>query len=137
MFEKPQTGREQTKGTILDEEEYYQNCIDYALRGGLVKEEQKETLKNDYLKPIYQKYLAVIEEVKQEMALESDTGTTLEKIIAKLNSIMESTRRIGSTDSGNIIRSIDDLYRFRCTSDSYTEYAAMALYQCISDILAR
>ena len=122
---------------ILDEKEYYRACVEYALDIGWVKPKEKDELIEKYLKPIYQEYRTIIEQVKREMASDPDKdfGTTVEKIIKKLNLILERTKRIGSTEPNNIIRSIGDFYNFSCRKDEYTEYAADSLYWFIVRIL--
>ena len=135
MLEKFSEKIKKPKGELLDEDQYYQDCVEYALSTGWVKKKEKNILKDKYLKPIYQKYLGLIEEVKNEIKTENNPGTTIEDIIEKLNLIMERTRRIGSTDPGNITRSIGDFYKFSCREDTYTEYAAMALYQFMAEII--
>ncbi|MFA6253248.1 MAG: hypothetical protein WCV69_03205 [Patescibacteria group bacterium] len=120
------------RGKILDENTYYEECLTYALDIGWIQASEKDLLIEKHLKPIYQKYLNIIQEVTAELQKEKDSGTTIEKIIEKLNYILERTKRIGSTAPDNIIRSIDDYYRFSCTNNTYAEYAAMALYQFIA-----
>lgn len=127
-FDKP-------KAEVLNEEKYYQECIEYALDTGFIKEKQVDILRDKYLKPIFQKYLDIMREVDDEIKLEEAPGPTIEKIIEKLNIIMERTKRIGSTDPGNITRSIKDYYDFSCKNDTYVEYAAMALYQFVADTI--
>lgn len=123
---------EAPKGEVLNEQQYYQECVDYALSTGWVKKEEKDILIEKYLKPIYQKYLEAIEEVKDEIRSDEDSGTTIEELIEKLNIIMERTKRIGSTDPTNITRSIGDFYRWSCRQDHYTDYAATSLGQFIA-----
>lgn len=135
MLEKLPEKIKKPKGELLNEDQYYGDCIEYALSTGWVKKKEKDIFKDKYLKPIYQKYLGLIEEVKNEIKTENNPGTTIEDIVEKLNLIMERTRRIGSTDPGNIIRSIRDFYKFSCREDTYTEYAALALCQTITEII--
>ena len=119
----------------IDESTYLDMCVDYALKTGWVKPEQKDVLVNEYLKPIYQKYLEVIDELKTEVAAESDAKEVHEAIIKRLNYILERTHRIGSTDHNNITRAIYD-YRDRfCRSDMYLEYAATSLADFVSELL--
>lgn len=135
MTEKILNKIEKPKGEILNEDEYYKECCEYALSTGWVKKKEKDILIKEYLKPIYQKYLEIIEETKNEIKLEKDPGTTIDEIIEKLNIILERTKRIGSTDPSNITRSIFDYYKFSCTQNTYIEYATMSLGQFIADTI--
>lgn len=134
-FEKAETGKRKTEGEIMDEVTYLNTCVKYALNTGWVKPEQEELLKEEYLRPIYQKYSKLIGEVKEEIAAEPDSAEQLSKITLRLNHILERTQRIGSTDFNNIIKSIND-YRDRfCQSDTYLEYSATSLADFVSDLL--
>src|SRR3989338_5732874 len=120
---------------IMDETAYFNLCIGYALSTGWVKPEQKEILIGQYLKPIYQKYTQVLEEVGKEIALESDGEMKLKMIIKKLNHLLDRTKRIGSTDHNNITKSIYEYCDRFCQGDDHLEYATTALSDFISDLL--
>lgn len=114
---------------IQSEQDYIDNCVQYALSGGWVKETEKDILIDKYLKPIYQKYLEVIADLKKEMT----NANELAAIITKMNFCLETTRRIGSTDPNNILRSIQDIKR--SAQDTYSEYAIASLAQAIAEIV--
>src|SRR3989344_4872304 len=117
------------KSSIQTEQEYIDECVRYALSGGWVKEAKKDILVDDYLKPIYRKYLGIIEDLRKEKVPERELGM----IILKMNYCLEATRRIGSTDPNNIIRSIED---FRNQArDEYTEYALTSLLDYVSGVI--
>ena len=117
------------KVRVRTEQEYVDMSVQYALSTGWIKEAEKEILVGKYLKPIYQKYLEVIEELRKEDVPENE----LAKIVLKMNACLEATRRIGSTDADNIIRSIADL-RNR-SHDDYTEYALTSLLVFVSELI--
>jgi len=114
---------------IRTENEYIDAAVHYALSCGWVKEEQKDLLIEKYLKPIYQKYLEIIDDLRKEKVPEKE----LANIILRMNNCLESTHRIGSTDPDNIIRTIKDS-RNRAR-DEYTEYALTSLLEFVSDII--
>lgn len=134
-YERRETIEQKEEGKVMDEKVYFDMCVEYAISTGWVKLKEKDVFIEKYLKPIYQKYLETIEEVKMEIASGPDKEILLKKIIKRLNHILERTARIGSTDPGNITRSIDDYYRMFCREDVYIEYAATSLAQFISDLL--
>ncbi|MBI2046271.1 MAG: hypothetical protein HYT28_02535 [Parcubacteria group bacterium] len=115
------------RSRIRTEQEYVDKCIQYALSSGWAGEEQKDALIEKYLKPIYQKYLEIIEDLRTEKIPEDE----IEKIISKMNDCLESTKRIGTTDPNNIIRSIEDYKNF-VAKDIYTEYALKSLLEFVS-----
>lgn len=117
------------KPRVRTEQEYVDTVVQYALSTGWVKEAEKDILVEKYLKPIYRKYLGIIEELRKEEIPESE----LSKIIMRMNNCLESTRRIGSTDPNNIIRSIEDS-RNRA-QDEYTEYALTSLLDFVSEAI--
>jgi hypothetical protein len=119
----------QEKRNVQTEEEYIAAAVEYALSGGWVKKEQEGILVEKYLKPIYGKYLEIIEELKKREISKEE----LEMIIIKMNSCLESTRRIGSTDPQNIIRTIE-AWR-NDAQDVDTEYALTSLLDFVSEIL--
>lgn len=134
-FEKRESAEPKDESKIIDESMYIDMCVDYALKTGWVRPEQKDILIEQYLKPIYQKYTEILNEVKSEVAAETDVETRIKTIIKRLNHILERTQRIGSTDHNNITRAIYD-YRDRfCQSDEYLEYAATSLADFISELL--
>ncbi|KKU52001.1 MAG: hypothetical protein UX72_C0011G0045 [Parcubacteria group bacterium GW2011_GWA2_47_10] len=105
MTEKAPINQErEDKSRVRTEQEYVDMCVQYALSIGWVKEAQKDFLIEKYLKPIHRKYLEIIEELRKEKVPEDD----LAKTVLRMNNCLESTRRIGSTDPENIIRSIED-----------------------------
>ena len=124
----PDKEREE-KSRIRTEQEYVAMAVEYALSTGWIKEPQKDFLIEKYLKPIHGKYLEIIEELRKEKVPEDD----LAKIILRMNSCLESTRRIGSTDPDNIIRSIED--RRNQAQDNYTEYALTSLLDFVSEVV--
>ena len=128
MIEKiPNSNQERSR--IRTEQEYIAMGVKYALSTGLVKEAQKDLLLEKYLKPIYRKYLEIIEELRKEKVPEDE----LAKIVLKMNNCLEATRRIGSTDPDNIVRSIQDS-RDRA-QDEYTEYALTSLLDFVSETI--
>ena len=134
-FEKRESNEPKSEDKIIDEDTYLNMCVDYALKTGWVRSKQKNVLIEQYLKPIYRKYIEVLDEVKEEIATEEDAETRIGMIIRKLNLILEGTQRIGSTDHNNITREIYD-YRDRlCRTDEYLEYAATSLADFISELL--
>jgi len=134
-FENRESAKPKDESRIIDENTYIDMSVDYALMTGWVKPEKKHILIDNYLKPIYQKYTEVINEVTTEVAAEADAEILLKTIIKRLNQILEPTRRIGSTEDNNITRSIYD-YRDRlCQSNTYLEYAATSLADFIRDLL--
>jgi len=134
-IEKHEPTESKNESKIVDESAYINACVDYALKTGWVKPEQKDLLINEYLLPIYRKYVEVIKEVKGEVAAETDAKEVIKIVIRRLGHILDSTHRIGSTDHNNITRAIYD-YRDRfCKSDTYLEYAATSLADFISELL--
>ena len=129
MTEKAPINQErEDKSRVRTEQEYVDMCVQYALSIGWVKEAQKDFLIEKYLKPIHRKYLEIIEELRKEKVPEDD----LAKTVLRMNNCLESTRRIGSTDPENIIRSIEDA-RNRA-QDEYAEYALTSLLDFVSEI---
>lgn len=124
---------------LMTEEEYINLCVDYALNGGWVKENQKDLLINKYLKPIYIEAARVLEEVKPEIEKElsipyvKSSKKELNFVITKLNTCLNATRRIGSTDPNNILRAIKDGTR---TPLYWSRHVAEAMYEKVSEILA-
>lgn len=124
---------------IISKDAYIQMCVDYALRVEFVKENEKDILIREYLEPIYQEYTETITEVRsliaEEFKSEDDQTLVMDLIVNRLNAILESTKRIGSTDTNNIIRSIEDFYRHACTTESHVEVAAGGLKDFIVKLL--
>src|SRR3989344_4511809 len=104
----------ETSSKLIGKTDYFKEAVDCALRTGWVKPEQKESLIRDYLRPIYKEYIKVLQEVKKELNQESEPYITIDKVIEKLNPILERTRRIGSTEPGNILREIEEYIQFAC-----------------------
>ncbi len=131
MTEKiPEPNKErEEKSRIQTEEEYIDMGVQYALSRGWVKETEKDILVEKYLKPIYRKYLEIIEELRKEEVPESEVA----KIVLRMNYCLEATRRIGSTDPNNIIRSIEDWKNQ--ARDEYTEYALTSLLDLVSEVI--
>lgn len=123
----------------MSKDAYIQMCVDYALRMGFVKEDQKEVLVKEYLEPIYQEYAETIAEarslVAEEFKSEADQILIMDLIVNRLSAILESTKRIGSTDPDNVIRSIEDFYRHACTTEAHIEAAAGGLKDFIAKLL--
>jgi len=122
---------------ILNETEYFDQCAEYALAGGWIKPEEKDTLIQKYLRPIHQKYLELIEEIRREVMQRENGEEILASVIEKMNTCMKATQRIGSTDPGNILRSIAECYRFNCKTETYAEYAVNSLHSTIAEVLSR
>ena len=134
-LERRESTEPKDESKMIGESAYVNACVDYALKTGWVKPEQKDILINEYLRPIYRKYVEVIQEVKDEVAAESDAKEVLKTIIRRLNHILERTHRIGSTDHNNITREIYDYLNMFCRSETYLEYAATSLADFISKLL--
>lgn len=134
-FGKKEPSEPKGESEMMNENEYIDMCVEYALKTGWVNPEQKDILIEEYLKPIYNKYIEVINEVKSEISAEKDAAELLKTLIKRLNHILERTRRIGSTDHNNIIRSIYDYRNRFCQSDDYVEYAATSFGDFISELL--
>lgn len=134
-FEKTEPTEPKDESKLMDEKAYLDMCVDYALKTGWVKPEQKDILIEEYLKPIYKKYIEAVNEVKSEAASEKDEEQILKTVIKRLNHILERTKRIGSTDQNNITRSIYDYRNRFCQADDYVEYAATSLADFISRLL--
>lgn len=121
---------------LMTEEEYINLCVTYALNGGWVEENQKDLLINKYLKPIYSEAVRVLEEVTPEVEKEKDPVWSTQEIknfvVAKLNTCLNATRRVGSTDSNNILRTIKDGTK---TGSTWSRYVAEAMYEKVSEIL--
>lgn len=120
---------------IVSEKDYIEIAFSYALDSGWVRSEQKETLINDFLRPIYKKYQEIIEEVKKEIADEEDAEKITRKIILALNLCLQATKRIGVTDPKNIMREIEDLYKMRAGVHDYMEYALASFKEYIQALL--
>lgn len=122
---------------ILEESNYFETCITYALSVGWVKEQQVPILKDRYLSPIYRKYRDLLEEVEEALTKDQDPKKEekMHWIRLRLIHILESTRRIGSTDSANIVRTIQDYVNWSCLSEEYLEYAATSLEEHIRDLV--
>lgn len=119
--------------TVRTEEGYVTAVAEYALAGGWVKPEQKEILVREYLKPIHRKYIEILKQIDQEIGEEN--ALVRREVVRKMNAILDSTKRIGSTDLNNIIRSIQDYKeRFGFTND-YVEFALEDLVNFIADLL--
>ncbi|OGM00859.1 hypothetical protein A2480_00925 [Candidatus Uhrbacteria bacterium RIFOXYC2_FULL_47_19] len=134
-FEKRKLVKPKDESKIIDESMYVDLCVNYALNTGWVQPEQKNILTEQYLKPIYKKYTEVLDEVKSEVAADTDAETRIKIITKRLGHILERTRRIGSTDRNNITREIYDYRDSFCQSDEYLEYAATSLADFISELL--
>lgn len=117
------------KSQVKIEAEYSAEVIEYALQGGWIKEAQLPLLREKYLQPIHRKYLEIIEEIKAD----NPPVLELQEAIRFLNFCLESTRRIGSTDANNILRSVAD-YRRQARSE-YADYAVTAMQDCLNTIL--
>ena len=124
----------ETSSKLIGKTDYFKEAVDCALRTGWVKPEQKESLIRDYLRPIYREYIKVLQEVKKELNQESEPYITIDKVIEKLNPILERTRRIGSTEPGNILREIEEYIQFAC-KETYSVYAAETLAIKIAEVL--
>lgn len=136
--DREESAKPKEEGKIIDEGAYLDICVEYALHAGWVKPEGKDILVEQYLKPIYRKYIEVIEEVKAEIGTEQSKQyekTDLKTIIREVNHILEQTQRIGSTANENITRGIDDYCKMFCRKGTYLEYATTSLAQFISDLL--
>ncbi len=120
---------------IIPEDEYFDFCVNHALEGGWVKKEEKEILIKNYLKPIYQEYLKVIEEVKTELEKEENSEKRTELLMKRLNLCLFITRRIGSTAPGNILRTINDDIKF--SRDEWIRYALEAMEEKIREIFLK
>lgn len=114
---------------VISEKDYIDKCVGYALDIGWVKEKQKELFIKKYLKPIYQAYLEILEDLKKEKLSQEET----EDIIRKLHYCLYATRRIGSTEADNIIKTIQDYLRDPKTEAA--EYALMWFYDELVKIL--
>ena|SRR3989344_4805790 len=117
------------KTQVMEENVYVESCLSYTLSNGWLKPEQEESLVRDCLKPIHDKYTEILGEVRSEAPEE------LPRVIGRLNAIMESTRRIGSTDPSNITRSMEDFYGIFCTGSIYPEYASRSLIDRINKLI--
>ena len=124
----------ETSNKLKGKTEYFKEGVDYTLDMGYVQPEEKEILIKKYLRPIYREYIKVLQEVKKELNQESEPYITIDKVIEKLNPILERTRRIGCTDPSNILREIEDYSRFAC-NETYTGYAAESLYEKVAEVL--
>ncbi len=134
-IERHRSSESKNDGKVIDESAYVNACVDYALKTGWVKPEQKDILINGYLLPIYHKYDEIINEIKGEIATEPNAEETLKTITRRLGHILDRTRRIGSTDPDNIRHSIYDYRDMFCQSDMYLEYAITSLADFISELL--
>lgn len=119
------------KSKVMSEGDYFSMATEYALGSGWVKENEKDILKEKYLQPIFAKYLETIEELKAEKDKISEEE--LSDAIYWLNQCLEATRRIGSTEPKNILRTVLDCKRL--ARNDYSQYAVMAMYELIVDIL--
>jgi len=113
----------------MSEQEYLDMAVKYALSVGWVKEKEKDILINDYLKPIYAKYLEIIKDLHQEGLAVGD----ITKIVTKMNRCLEATRRIGSTEPNNIVRTIRD-YQL-AAKNNHEEYALTLLSHIVSEVV--
>lgn len=120
---------------IISEKDYLEAASSYTIESGWVRLEQKETLINDFLRPIYKKYQEIIEEVKKDIADEENAEKMMQKITLALNLCLQATRRIGVTDPNNILLGIGDIYRMRASDNNYMEYALESLQEYIRGIL--
>lgn len=115
---------------IIPEQEYIDKCVAYALDLGWVKEDRKESFINQYLKPIHKAYLEILEDLKKENLPEDE----IKDIVRKLHYCLHATRRIGSTDPENIIKTIEDHLRNPKTEE--VEYALLWFYDELRKILS-
>ncbi|MDP3725785.1 MAG: hypothetical protein Q8R36_01150 [bacterium] len=134
-MEKPPQYFEFKTSEVISEKDYIEAASSYALESGWIKPEQKATLIEQYLQPIYKKYKEIIEDVKKEIADEEGSEEMMRKIIYALNYYLFTTRRIGTTDPNNIMLEIKDLYRMRASVHNYMEYALASLKEHIQDLL--
>jgi aspartyl/asparaginyl-tRNA synthetase len=133
MSDQPKTIFE--KDEQIDEATYMAECVEYALEMGFVKEEDQKRLEESYLKPIHQIYRQAIAEVMSEIGDEQNTEEFKTLLTKRLNAILERTKRIGTTDPNNIMRSISDYISWACKTDTYIEYASECLAQKVLDVL--
>lgn len=130
-MEKPSETKNKLESQILiSENDYIQKSVDYALSIGWVKESQKTQLIEKYLRPVYKHSLDIVCDVKKN-GLEE--GEEFDRVIRKLNWCLEATRRIGSTDPTNILRTIAD-YRRNVRSNE-EEYAVDSFYEFVAKLL--
>jgi hypothetical protein len=115
---------------LITEEGYIEMVVSYALSGGWVTENQKDLLIEKYLKPLYKHAQEILEDVKKNGL---DDPSDLPRIIRKLNWCLEATRRIGSTESSNILKTITD-YKQTLKSDE-EEYAVSSFYEFAEGVL--
>lgn len=134
-FERPQVKEFWDDTKIIEESQYIDACVQYALASGWVQEGQKELLIQWYLQPIYRKYREVLDEVGEAVANDPAAQREMNNIIRKMGHILYRTRRIGATDPDNIAREIGDYVRDRCSSEDYLEYAASTLKDYIAELL--
>ena len=123
------TKEREERPRVRTEQEYIEACVAYALSTGWIKENEKEVLVKKYLKPIHGKYLEIIDDLRKEDVL----AKKLARIIERLNNCLDATRRIGSTDPNNIIRTIEDA-RNRAQW-GYEEYALGMVSDFIAGLL--
>lgn len=120
---------------LISEEDYLKKCTEYAMSTGWVKPEEKDLLINKYLKPIYKCCMEILSDIRDYEI----KGNDYNKIIEKLNLCLESTRRIGSTSSENILRTIKDFDKISTNdSDEYIDglhHAINSLYKLLNSIL--
>jgi hypothetical protein len=118
----------------MQEEDYYKRCVDYALETGWVQPEEKPVLIDKYLRPIYQAYAAVIQEIEPFLEEDKECGETLDSVVKSVNPVLERTERIGSAMPSDIMRSIRDYVTFSCTK-FYEEYAATVVRNKIGEVI--
>jgi len=126
----PDLDREKDKKSrVKTEREYIDMCVQYAQSTGWVKGTDVDVLIDKYLRPIYKKYSEIISDLQRDKVPENE----LAKIILRMNNCLEATKRIGSTDPNNIIKSVEDS-RNRAR-DVNTEYALTSLFDLISAVV--
>lgn len=127
----------ENKQKLMSEEEYLNLCVDYALKTGWVKEDQKDNLINNYLKPIYQEAVNILQDIEKELKKNPEPFSYQEGlhfVIGRIEMCLKTTRRIGSTDPENILRSLQD--NINASQYYWSRHVAEAMYEKVSEILA-
>jgi len=114
----------------ISETAFVAQAVDYALSAGWVKKEQEQLLVEKYLRPIFAAFEVALSELD---SIDEVTPEEKARVKARLITCLEATRRVGSTDPQNIIRSIE--VRRDEAPDIYTEHVLTSFLEDVAHIV--
>ena len=88
-------------------ESYFGSAQQKALETGFIREHEIPEFLGRYMTPIYDAYLATVE----ELATSTQDEQVLRDTVRNMNACLDRTLRIGSTEPENILRGMGDVVR--------------------------